>query len=277
MADREPLGGSSRPTGEMPVTTRRPTTPHSTHDLVLLAAAADRNADPGLRAAAEAQLATCQDCATLAADLRALAAGLGDLPATRPAPRDMRLSVEQAARLRRGGLWRTLLRPFGAAGLPGLRPLAATLTTLGLAGLLITAIPLGIGGGSASQALLPGSRTVGTTAGEAGASSGGLTPLATASAANYGPDATPITPQAAESVDSAGPGASLGATTTDLAVKGATGSDAHGNFGYTAPSNGTRDTTGPLSGIPPLTVVSVALLAVGLALLSLRVVARRVD
>jgi hypothetical protein len=266
----------------MPVTHRPPTTPHATHDLVLLAAAADRHADAGLRSAAEAQLAACPDCAALASDLRSLAAGLADLPSSRPAPRDMRLSVEQASRLRRGRLWRVLLRPFGTAGLPGLRPLAATLTTLGLAGLLMTAIPLGLGAGSASMAL-PGSRAVDTNAGEAGVPGGSVTPAAAASSSTaYGPDATPTTPQAAESqapasLDSAGAQASPGAVFSDVAVKGATGSDSHGYLTNAPPSSTTRDAASPLGGVPPLAVVSVALLAVGLALLSLRAVARRVD
>lgn len=122
-----------------------PATLHSTHDVLLLAAATDRDPAPALRAAAAAQVAGCSQCAALATELRSISIGLAALPQTRPAPHDMRLSPEQAARLGRGRAWRRLLRPFGEGGLPGLRPVAAALTTLGLAGVLLTAIPLGLG------------------------------------------------------------------------------------------------------------------------------------
>jgi hypothetical protein len=271
VADREPLGGSSRPTGEMPVTSDRPTTPHATHDLVLLAAAADRDADPGLRSAADSQIAGCDECASIAADLNVIVAGLAGLPATRTAPRDMRISGEQAARLRRGRLWRALLRPFGAAGLPGLRPLAATLTTLGLAGLLLTAIPLGLPG-SGSAALAP---TTGKDLGLSEASQPSSAPVP------LGPGYTVSTPRAMSTASdaAAGPPSTAQPSSGDQfgGIADRATNQASGRTAFGPAREATRDLAGPLSGVPPLAVVSLGLLAVGLALISLRVLARRVD
>ncbi|HET9681517.1 MAG TPA: hypothetical protein VFP19_05700 [Candidatus Limnocylindrales bacterium] len=137
--------------------------PHASHDLLLIAAAADRDADASLRSAAADQVASCVECAALADDLRVLVTGLADLPPAQPTPRDMRLSAAQAARLRRGGLWRRLLRPFGTEGMSGLRPLAATLTTLGLAGILLSALPAGLGFGMGGAAVL---NTIGSSVGQ---------------------------------------------------------------------------------------------------------------
>src|SRR4051794_12051218 len=144
-----------RPTGDMPAqpTPQRPaadTTSHATHDLQLLASVADHDLDPATRADLDAMAAACPDCAEIAAELRLLATGLAQLPDEVAAPRDFRLSPEQAARAGRGGLWRTLLRPFGVDGLPGLRPLAGALTALGLVGLILTSMPLGFGSSGAA-------------------------------------------------------------------------------------------------------------------------------
>jgi hypothetical protein len=125
-------------------------TDHSTHDIYLIAAAADREADDATKVAAQQQLASCDECATLFSDLRAISSGLESLPRSLPVTRDFRISPEQAAKLRRGG-WRRLLDGFGAA--PTLRPFASALTTLGVAGLVLTvALPTLFGGGAGGAA-----------------------------------------------------------------------------------------------------------------------------
>src|SRR5436190_17684533 len=102
-----------RPTGDMPAQPPQApaadTSPHASHDLQLLASVADHELDAATQADLDAMVATCTECAGIAAELRILAAGLADLPNEIPAPRDFRLSPEQAAGARRGGLWRTLL------------------------------------------------------------------------------------------------------------------------------------------------------------------------
>jgi hypothetical protein len=126
---------------------------HATHDLFVIAAAADRDADAATRASAATQMADCQDCAALFADLRSISDGLTSLPRTIPVTRDFRISPERAARLRSGG-WRRLVDGFGRG--PSLRPLASAFTALGVAGLLLTvALPTffsGFSGGSSAAA-----------------------------------------------------------------------------------------------------------------------------
>ncbi len=251
MADREPIGRANRPTGKMQSTPPVPATPHSGHDLVLLAAAVDRDADPALRAAAAEQEAGCAECAALAADLRSLVVGLADLPPSMPAPRDMRLTPEQAARLRRGNLWQRFLRPFGSDGLPILRPLAAALTTLGLAGILLTAIPLG-----------SGTATLFTMGNPVPAASGAAVPAALSSApAEQGGSDKGVVPQPQASASASGNPA-VGPVPGENSDR-ATGSGALG-------------LSGVLPRLSPLAWLSVGLVVVGLGLFALRLVARRV-
>jgi len=117
---------------------------HEQHDPILVVslasgdlAAADRD-----RTAAQSLVDTCADCARLHDDVLALAAATKALP---PAvrTRDFRLTPEQAAQLQPGG-WR---RFFTAPGALFSRPLGVGLTTLGIAGILISsigALPLGM-------------------------------------------------------------------------------------------------------------------------------------
>jgi hypothetical protein len=232
----------------------RPTepTPHASHDLLLLAAAADRDVEPAVRAAAADQVAGCPECATLAADLRTIAVGLADLPASRPAPRDMRLSAEQAARLRRGGLLRRLLRPFGEDGLPALRPLAGALTAIGLAGILLTAIPFGFGAGGTAVFNAIGS-SVGALAPEA-------VPAASAGSAEaQGGDFRAATSSPATSAAPA-PG-TLGSATDNSAKQ--SGDSIHSQAASALPQ------------LSPLAWASLAFVAFGVGLLVLLFLARR--
>jgi hypothetical protein len=145
VADREPQRADDRPTGDMTDAPRTERTDHAVHDLQVLAAASDRSVDDTTRFAAERQVAECADCAALFADLRLLSAGLGSLPKSMAVTRDFRISPERAARLRPAG-WRGILQGLLGSG-PSLRPFASALTTLGIAGLLLTvALPGVIGG-----------------------------------------------------------------------------------------------------------------------------------
>jgi hypothetical protein len=166
VADREPRATDGRPNGDMtdPSGAERARflrARHAAHDLVVIAAAADRDADDAARTAAEAQIADCEDCAVLFADLRTISENLTALPRTLPIARDFRISPERAAGLRPGG-WRRFAD--GLRRRQSLRPLASALTTLGVAGLLLTvALPTvfsGLGaatGGAAPAALEAGS------------------------------------------------------------------------------------------------------------------------
>jgi hypothetical protein len=111
---------------------------HPTHDLLLVAAWASDDLDGAARAAATELVDGCSACAALASDLRALAIATRSLPPARR-PRDFGLSPADAERLRPHGLRRFLAAL--AAPRSFSRPLAASLTTLGVAGLLLASLP----------------------------------------------------------------------------------------------------------------------------------------
>ncbi|HEX8025776.1 MAG TPA: hypothetical protein VF484_06205 [Candidatus Limnocylindrales bacterium] len=126
---------------------------HASHDLFVIAAAADRDADAATRAAADRQMRYCGECTALFADLHAILTGLATMPRELPAHRDFRLSPERAAQLRRGGL-RRVLHGFRLG--PSLRPMGTALATLGFAGLVLTVgLPMLTGGFGASSGAAP--------------------------------------------------------------------------------------------------------------------------
>lgn len=118
------------------------TTPlHTDHDLILVAALAAGDLEDAELDAARALVASCPDCAELRDDLAGIAAATRILPV--PARvRDFRLSDEQAERLRPKG-WRRFVAGFGSPRLAFARPLGMALATVGLAGLLLTAVAPG--------------------------------------------------------------------------------------------------------------------------------------
>jgi hypothetical protein len=146
---------------------------HVGHDPLLVAAAADR----GGRLAEV--LAACADCLTLLRDLRVLA--LATPAAAMPRrPRDLRLTIDDAKRLRQRG-WRRVLAGLVAGRDAVTRPLAMSLTTLGLVGLLLGTVPPGQplvdagGSGSATGDTMAPLRTTGAPGGgEAAASPEGV-------------------------------------------------------------------------------------------------------
>jgi len=150
VGDREPQRPEDRPTGDMTDARRAQRSDHATHDLHVLAAAADRGVDDATRIAAEQQIAGCVDCAALFADLRLISEGLFELPRELAVSRDFRISPERAARLRPAG-WRGVVQGLFGSG-PSLRPFATALTTLGVAGLLLTVGLPGLVGGLGSAA-----------------------------------------------------------------------------------------------------------------------------
>jgi hypothetical protein len=133
----EPVAATSRLTNEM--TDPRTTAAHATHDPILVAALTDRSLTVTERAGAEALVAGCSLCAQLHADLVALGAAARAMP-TPARPRNYVLTPADAARLRPTG-WRRVVGAFGTARDGFSRPLAVGLTTLGLAGLLVTTVP----------------------------------------------------------------------------------------------------------------------------------------
>ena len=138
-----------------------PASDHASHDTILVASLADHSLPASERAAAEALVATCSQCADLQADLLALRAATRAMP-TPSRPTDYTLTERDAARLRSGG-WRRFVAILGSSRDALSRPLAVGLTTLGLAGLLVSAAPSFMMG-SASSGAAP--TTVSAPAGE---------------------------------------------------------------------------------------------------------------
>jgi len=123
---------------------------HAGHDPLRVAEAVDR----GARLTPVLDL--CARCAGLHADLVALTVAL-PLSALPARPRSFTLTAEDARRLRPAG-WRGWWSTVGSARDTLTRPLAIGITTLGLAGLLLTAGPtllLGLGGAASSDAAAP--------------------------------------------------------------------------------------------------------------------------
>jgi hypothetical protein len=109
---------------------------HARHDTTFIAAHAAGDLSDIERTRADALIGSCNDCAELRRDLVAIAAATRSVPAPSTLERDLRLSAEQAERLRRGSWLRAFLRPFAAARSP-LRPAATAFTSLGVVGLLV--------------------------------------------------------------------------------------------------------------------------------------------
>jgi hypothetical protein len=251
---------------------------HDSHDRLLIAARAAGDLTGPELARSASLLATCPDCRALHDELRAIAAATRRLPpSARPATLDFRIPPGRAAELVRGGLWRRLLRPFGRSGSGAIRPLAAAFTTLGLAGLMLAALPtLQLGstgtflsttaesgapaGASAPtlrpEAEVPADATVApgqtdrdTAGGEATGDSGGLGPIV-------------------PSADDKGAVPSSGTNVEGSGDAGAQGGSDRGQGG----NDGVTDVSG---GPTPLMLLSLALLGAGLGLFLVRQVALR--
>ena len=95
-------------------------------------------------------LRSCPACGALHADLLSLQRAVREAW-TPSRPRDLRLSVADALRLRRR-TWRQRFALIGGSGDALTRPLALSFTALGLIGLLLTTIPVGLPMGSSAAA-----------------------------------------------------------------------------------------------------------------------------
>lgn len=204
----EPHAAATRLTGEMQV----PNAEHRAHDPMLVAGLLDRSSTDPERGRAEALVASCGDCAALHRDLVTLREATRALPVPRRT-RDFTITAQDAARLRRTG-WRRIVAVFGSTRDAFSRPLAIGLTTIGLAGLLVTTVP-GALPGSTSTASLP---TLGQPAGDAGAganseSLGGSkeAPGASAAPSAPGPAAAALTAPSPGPTDARAPLAPSGA------------------------------------------------------------------
>jgi anti-sigma factor RsiW len=282
----EPGVAAARLTGVM--TVRPDTAAHATHDTVLVASLADRTLAASDRAAAQTLIDACDRCAELHADLTAIATATRAMP-TPARTHDYMLTASQAAQLR-GSPWRRFLGALGSPRDALSRPLAIGLTTLGIAGLLVATAPsISMGGAaSAGASLAPPAASS-----EAGAPARGLAggPAITSTdltgegateTAGAQPAALPVAASSPQP-DRLGSGvygqdqpspATVFAPVTNGSGKGTDTGAAEATPG--GPLQGLRDDTAVApGGASSLSLVSAALLAVGLALFGIRWVARR--
>jgi len=170
-------------------------TSHDRHDPIVVAALAAGDLAGTDRDQALAQVQSCPDCASLHADLLAIAQATATLPPPiAHTERDFRLSPEQAAHLRPAGVRRWL--PSWSARAILSRPLGVGLATFGLIGLLVGNAPM-LGSAASSPAAAGGASVPGAaaqdgavrSAASGGAGAGGeAAPLGSpASAASGGP------------------------------------------------------------------------------------------
>jgi anti-sigma factor RsiW len=284
----EPRPAGARLPGVM--TDPRAAAAHASHDTMLVASLADHSLASAERIAAETQVAACGACAEIYADLLALRAATRALP-TATRPRDFALSSDDAARLRPGG-WRRLVAAFGTSRDLLSRPLAVGLTSLGLAGLLVSSIPSMLSGSAASAptAINGGARGPASVEAAPGnpqtlQDSSGVGAAAIPSAAGSAVDLAPVVGVAGGPVPAASPGtpdygAVKGAfqspTPRDQAITNSTASSAAGaTEGPPTLDSSSESTLAGGAGPPTLVLLSAAFLIAGLGLFLIRWSARR--
>jgi hypothetical protein len=138
--------------------------PHAQHDPLLVASLAAGDLAGADRDHATAQIASCADCAELHADLILIARATAALPPA-VAPRDFTITPKQAAALRPVG-WRRLVAAMSRSRPLMSRQLGFGLATIGLAGLLVSALPsMQLGGSSAAAPALQAAPAAGSAGG----------------------------------------------------------------------------------------------------------------
>jgi len=245
---------------------------HAQHDLLAVAALADRGATGEEADRARAQIEACGECASVLADLVSLASAARQLPSIER-PRDFQLRPVDAQRLR-PNLIRRLFGSFGTARDGFSRPLAAGLTTLGLAGLMLGILPgtLSLGGGLGGSAAATSAPALAAPAASAGGAAEAPAPAPVGSGQSdrandlgqhFTGDQTAMRPLAAGELeaDSAGGG--------PVMIAGEPADLGTGNGeALTALSDDS-------SGASQLIVISGTLLIIGLGLFALRWTSRR--
>jgi hypothetical protein len=245
--------------------------PHAAHDLTLIAALAARTPDltDVQTASAHDQVASCDTCSNLLADLVALQTAL-PTTSTPSRPRDFTLTPADAERLRRGG-WRRLLGQIGSARDNITRPLAVGFTGLGLAGLLLAGFSTFYAGGSTQSAPTTIDAQVEQAAPAASAPAASVAPMASAA-----PSGAPAAGGAAasEPADRAYSSDRLSVTLDPNASGDAEGGVFSGS-GDIAGEGSLMSLRDDASGLSVMFVVAGTLLLVGLGLFALRWSVRR--
>lgn len=255
---------------------------HAQHDPLLVVSLAADDIAGADRDRATALIAECPDCARLHDDLLVIARATAALPA--PArPRDFKLTREDAKRLQPGG-WRRFAAGFASSRLLVSRQIGVGLTTIGLAGLLLSTLSsMPFGMATSGAASLAARDAAGQAAAPVASSAegGGSKAPGAASSNRYGSDLTDGSTAGSASGSAsaaAGPSASAAALAP---VPGSTKTLTGQGQGGGAVENTDGRNLAPItsepapSSVPLLPIVSVLLVLAGLILLIARRVARR--
>jgi len=241
---------------------------HAQHDLLIIAALADRGATGDEADLARAQIAACSDCAALHADLVSLATATRQLPPIER-PRDFRLRPVDAQRLR-PNLVRRLFGSFGTPRDGFSRPLAAGLTTLGLAGLMLGILPGTLSLGGATSGGAPASTAMDQPL-EAGASA-----PAAGEPAVEAPAPAPAGAQPTDPLQQYSDGDRAAADNLrPLGAGELQGDDGGGPVMIASAPEDFTDVADDSTGVSQLIVISGTLLIIGLGLFALRWTSRR--
>ena len=237
---------------------------HARHDLLAVAALADRDATGEEAVRAQAQVDACTECATLHAELVSLATATRQLPAIER-PRDFRLRPEDAQRLR-PNRFRRLFGSFGTARDGFSRPLAMGLTTLGIAGLMLGILPgtLSFGGAASGPGGPAASERDQRPSAPAASAAAGAAPEAQESnrlEQHFAGDRSALRPMGAGELEADGPPAPLRSQANPSRAAG------EGQSLMSVADDST--------GASQLVVISGTLLIVGLGLFALRWTSRR--
>ena len=239
---------------------------HGRHDLLAVAALADRDTTDEEAARALAQVDACTECATLHAELISLATSTRQLPAIER-PRDFQLRPEDAQRLR-PNRFRRLFGSFGTVRDGFSRPLAMGLTTLGIAGLMLGILPgtLSLGGAASGPTSAPAASEVDQFDAGASAPAAGGAPELAPEATNrleqqFAGDQAALRPLGVGELEADGPAG-------PVAIAGEPQSGTGEGQSLTSVAD---DSTGASQ----LVVISATLLIVGLGLFALRWTSRR--
>ncbi len=259
---------------------------HAQHDPLLVVSLAAGDLTGADRDLATSLIADCAECATLHADLLAIARATAALP-TAVRPRDFQLSPEQAARLRPSG-WRRFVAALASPNLAITRQLGIGLTTLGLAGLLVSVLPtvqLGAGSAAAPSAAPVAAAEETTRDTKNGdfeaAASGAASAAPSALSDSRGPaslTAGPLATESAVSVPNASSYPGRTSASGDGAGGGITAQGSSGESPAAVPAPAERallaQSAGEEPGLSLVLVASAILLAAGVALLVARRIAR---
>jgi hypothetical protein len=255
---------------------------HARHDRLSVLRFLDR--DPDLRPAEIEQtrklLAACSDCAALASEMQLISDSMVSM-ALPSRPRDFRINREQAASLKPGGLRRFFRRPPAHFGFGMLQPLAGAVVAIGLllvvAGslpvtpgpqrgtLVFSAAPSAAPGGNVGTQEYPTDTPATSAPAMAGAPSGDdlkSGPMAPSSETQeINPDPSPIA-QLGVPTNGDGGGVVRATAANDAAPPG-------------SDPERSRDADQPAAVLSPLVVFGGMLAAVGLMIVALTYLARR--